>query len=136
MRSWRKTACWRWWTHCNRPACRQHQSTCNRPCSWRRELAAELERADAAGDAERSKRAQEEHDALVAALTSAHGLGGRPRRSGGTDERARQAVSWRVRDALGRIERVHPELAAHLRLAVRTGAFCAYEPAEPTGWSL
>ncbi len=101
-----------------------------------RELEAELALADAAGDAARSEGAQKEYDALVAQLAGAYGLGGRRRRIGGSDERARQAVSWRVRDALTRIERVHPELARHLRDSVRTGTLCVYDPGEPVEWSL
>jgi hypothetical protein len=100
------------------------------------ELGAELEAADAAGDAGRSSRAQREHAALVAQLAGAYGLGGRPRRTGDSAERARQAVSWRVRDAMARIERVHPDLAEHLRRSVRTGASCVYEPAGPIDWTL
>jgi tetratricopeptide (TPR) repeat protein len=100
------------------------------------ELEAELEAADSAGDAGRSDRAQQEHDALVAQLTGAYGLGGRPRRTGDSTERARQAVSWRVRDALARIGRVHPDLAEHLRSSVHTGAFCVYQPTGPVDWTL
>lgn len=100
------------------------------------EVEAELDQADLAGDAARSERAQHERDAIVAQLAAAYGLGGRSRRVGGSDERARQAVSWRIRDALARIERVHPELAGHLRRAVRTGTFCVYDPADPVEWSL
>ena len=100
------------------------------------ELEAELETADAAGDARRSARAQQERNALVAQLAGAFGRGGRPRRTGDSSERARQAVSWRVRDALARIERAHPDLAEHLRRSVRTGASCVYEPAGPVDWTL
>lgn len=100
------------------------------------ELEAELEEADAAGDVERSVRAQAERDALVAQLAGAFGLGGRPRRSGDSAERARQAVTWRIREALGRIEAAHPELGRHLRRSLRTGTFCVYDPTEPVDWSL
>ncbi len=68
-------------------------------------------------------------------LAGAYGLGGRPRRTGDDTERARQAVSWRIRDALARIEAVHSELGQHLRRSVRTGTFCVYAPAEPVDWS-
>jgi hypothetical protein len=100
------------------------------------ELATELEAADASGDPRRSARAQDEREAIVAELARAYGRGGRPRRVGDTDERARQAVSWRIRDALTRIERVHPALAQHLRASVRVGAVCAYDPVDPVEWSL
>ena len=99
------------------------------------ELDAELDDADATGDAERSTRAQDERDAILAQLSAAYGIAGRPRRTGDDAERARQAVTWRIRDALARIDAVHPELGNHLRRSVRTGAFCVYDPAAPVDWS-
>ncbi len=50
-----------------------------------------------------------------AELAAAVGLGGRPRRTPSSVERARKAVTNRIRDALARIEREDPELGAHLR---------------------
>ena len=75
--------------------------------------------------------ATEERDFLVAELTGAYGLGGRPRRAGDPAERARTTVTSRIRDALVRVERENPELGRHLRASVRTGTFCAYEPERP-----
>ncbi|MDP1805840.1 MAG: tetratricopeptide repeat protein, partial [Acidimicrobiales bacterium] len=100
------------------------------------ELDEELEEADAAGDAERSARAHDERNAILGQLAGAYGLGGRPRMTGDHTERARQAVTWRIRDALARVEAVHPELGQHLRRSVRTGMFCVYAPTEPVHWSL
>ena len=100
------------------------------------ELETTLEEADAAGDAERSAQAIDERDAIARELAAAYGLGGRPRRTGDSVERARQAVTWRIRDALGRIDSAHPELGRHLRRSVRTGTFCAYDPADAPDWSL
>ena len=51
-------------------------------------------------------------------------------------ERARKAVSARIRDTLRRLDRRHPELAAHLRASVSTGASCRYQPTEDVSWSL
>jgi hypothetical protein len=45
-------------------------------------------------------------------------------------------VGARVRDALARIERVHPLLAGHLRLSLRTGTTCAYMPPDERRWQL
>ncbi len=60
--------------------------------------------AEADGDADAAARATEEREFLVAELTGAYGLGGRPRRAGDPAERARTTVTSRIRDALGRIE--------------------------------
>lgn len=100
------------------------------------QIDAELEHADISGDDTLSARAHHEREALLAQLSAAVGLGGRPRRVGATAERARQAVTWRVRDALRRIEAVHPELGEHLRRSVRTGTYCAYAPPDPVDWTL
>jgi hypothetical protein len=92
----------------------------------------ELDEAAAAGD----ERAAAEREALVAQLAAAYGLGGRERRTGATAERARSAVTLRIKDAIKRIDKVHPELGRHLRASVRTGVFCSYAPERQVGWSL
>jgi hypothetical protein len=99
-------------------------------------LADELESAERAGDAERAEQLETERSAVVRELAAATGLGGRARRLGDVGERARKTVGARVRDSLIKIERVHPELAAHLRASVRMGTSCAYRPAEPVAWRL
>jgi predicted ATPase len=82
--------------------------------------------------AERARRAGRPDLLARAAL----GLGGRVRRSGSAAERARTAVTARVRDAIRRISEAHPELGRHLERSVRTGTFCVYEPDRPVHWSL
>jgi tetratricopeptide (TPR) repeat protein len=105
--------------------------------AYRRRLAQledEAAEADTAGDAERSARIEMERDALVAQLSAAYGLGGRPRRAGSPVERARTTVTARIRDAIRRVDTVHPELGRHLRLAVNTGTLCSYEPETKIHW--
>jgi hypothetical protein len=100
------------------------------------ELDQELALADADQDIERSARLAAERDALIAELAHATGLGGRPRKLGDTAERARSTVTARIRDAIGRVERVHPQLGRHLRASVFTGTRCAYRPAETMRWHI
>ena len=88
------------------------------------------------GDTARLKEAQDERDAIIAELRTATGLAGRSRRLGDPGERARSTVTARIKEALRRIEAVHPDLAAHLRNSVRTGRACAYQPAEAVRWRL
>ncbi len=65
------------------------------------------------------------------------GLAGRDRPLGtSTTERARKAVTARLREAIGRIESALPELGAHLDRSVLTGTQCRYEPAERLTWTL
>ena len=92
------------------------------------ELDEAIDEAEAWNDPHRLEGARVERDALVAELQSATGLGGRARRLGDETERARKTVTARIRDALRRIERVHPELGAHLRATVHTGTSCTYLP--------
>jgi predicted ATPase len=99
------------------------------------ELREEAERAEAANDTVRAERAREELDELTQALAAAFGLGGRPRKAGDPAERARSAVTWRIRSAVTKIEQAHPALGRHLRNSVRTGVFCAYRPERPVDWT-
>ncbi|MFN2537319.1 MAG: AAA family ATPase [Mycobacteriales bacterium] len=98
------------------------------------ELDEAIAKADAIGDAAASDAACTERTAVLRELRTSRGLGGRQRRLGDESERARKTVRARVNDVLGRIERVHPALGAHLRQTVSTGTVCVYAPGEPTRW--
>ena len=50
-------------------------------------------------------------------------------------ERARTAVTARIKDAIRRIGEAHPDLGRHLARSVRTGTFCVYDPDQPARWS-
>jgi hypothetical protein len=98
-------------------------------------LAGEIDDADAAHDVGRAERARVEHDALVEQLAGGLGLGGRARTAGPDPvERARKAVTARVRDAIQRIDAVHPPLGRHLAVSIRTGTYCSYRPEHPVVW--
>jgi tetratricopeptide (TPR) repeat protein len=92
--------------------------------------------ADTAGDVESSARIAVERDALVAQLSAAYGIGGRPRKAGSQVERARTTVTARIRDSIRRVALAHPELGRHLAVAVRTGTVCSYEPEQAVRWQL
>jgi TolB-like protein/tetratricopeptide (TPR) repeat protein len=101
-----------------------------------RDLQQEVDEADAAHDTARAERAREELDQLVEHLAGALGIGGRARQLGSAAERARSAVTWRIRNAIKKIASAHPRLGRHLENSVRTGTFCVYEPETPTDWAL
>nr|GLJ82667.1 hypothetical protein GCM10017588_13920 [Microbispora rosea subsp. aerata] len=106
---------------------------------YRRRLALldeEIDRATERGDDRRAAEFDRERAALLAELRSASGLGGRDRRLGDEAERARKAVTARIRDVLRKLDRSHPELAAHLRASVSTGATCRYQPERDLVWRL
>jgi tetratricopeptide (TPR) repeat protein len=100
------------------------------------DLGTEIDEAEAHNDLHRAEKAHAERDALIAELSAAVGLGGRDRRLGDTSERARKAVTARIRDAIIRIERVNTDLAHHLRDSIQTGTWCTYTPSQPTHWTL
>ncbi len=99
------------------------------------ELAGELEQAEERGDIGWSERIQAEQQALLEHLAQVTGLGGRVRTGASPAERARKAVSARIRDAITKVAAHHPELAAHLEAAVSTGSTCMYKPERPIAWS-
>ncbi|HEX5586368.1 MAG TPA: AAA family ATPase [Acidimicrobiia bacterium] len=106
---------------------------------YRRRLAdldAELAEAESNHDRGRVEKARVERDFLVAELSAAVGLGGRPRVRGDDVERARKAVAARIKQAIDRLESVDTRLGRHLRHSIRTGTRCAYEPEHPTDWCL
>ncbi|MHA6782780.1 ATP-binding protein [Pseudonocardia saturnea] len=108
--------------------------------AYRRRLAdldEELDRARADHDRGRAERLDAQRAELLAELRRAAGLAGRPRALGtSTTERARKAVTARLREAIGRIGAVLPALGAHLDRSVVTGTTCRYEPAEHLTWRL
>ncbi len=99
-----------------------------------RDLQAEVDAARADHDRGRADRAELEMDALVDHLTAALGLAGRGRRSGGSAERARSAVTQRIRSTIRAVRAAHPEFARHLEASVSTGSYCAYRPERPVDW--
>jgi hypothetical protein len=106
--------------------------------AYRARLAAlddDLAGAREAHDLGREQHLDHEREALLAELRRAAGLGGRPRSSGsGTAERARKAVTARIREAIRHVEAVLPALGAHLDRSVVTGTACRYDPADEVRW--
>ncbi|WP_433285623.1 AAA family ATPase [Micromonospora sp. CA-244673] len=101
-----------------------------------RRLDDEIDRAAVREDAPRLAALDAERAALLDQLRAAAGLAGRSRRLGDQAERARKAVTARIRDTLRRIDERHPTLGAHLRESVATGSTCRYLPPEPVPWQL
>jgi tetratricopeptide (TPR) repeat protein len=108
------------------------------PVSDRRAIAAYRERLDVLRselaeteqnhDLGRAAALREEIEVLVQQLTVDVGLNGRTRGMSSNLERARSAVSKRIREALRRIEVENPSLGQYLSRSIQTGYFCAYDP--------
>lgn len=99
-----------------------------------RELQEEIEEAERDNDLARLYKRQVELDTLIDHLSAAMGIGGATRSAGGTVERARSAVTHRIRAAIRQVEKLNPHLGRHLRHAVNTGTYCSYRPEQPTRW--
>jgi hypothetical protein len=103
----------------------------NARAAYRRRLAEldeELREAEAWNDGARGARARSEIELLSSELSRAVGLGGRVRRAGSAAERARIAVTRRIRDLVKRAAEQSPELGRYLESTVRTGTYCVYRP--------
>jgi TolB-like protein len=96
------------------------------------EIDAELE--ENPDNEDRATELDEERERIIAEIRRSTGLGGRGRSTGGAAERARTAVTWRIRHAIKKIEAEHPNLGRHLRHSIRTGSFCSYQPEKPVEW--
>lgn len=92
------------------------------------DLAAEAVEAERAEDGIRAALARAERDAIAASLAGQD--------DGDVFDRARRAVTTRIRISLDHIEQAEPVIGGHLRTSIRTGAFCSYEPVELVRWDL
>lgn len=100
------------------------------------DLAEELAEAEANADLGHLERLRAERSMLADELAGALGLGGRARYAGDPADRARKAVTMRIRAAISAVAAQDDSLARHLRNAVRTGRLCVYEPEEPVSWRI
>ncbi len=100
------------------------------------ELRGVIDEAEASGDVERKARARQELEFIEHELAAAYGIRGTARRLDDPAERARKAVTNRIRDAVSRIEANQPALGRHLRTSIRTGTFCSYEPERTMTWEV
>jgi non-specific serine/threonine protein kinase len=92
------------------------------------DLRVELEQAEEDHDLAKSERCREELDALASQLAAAVGLGGRVRRAGDANERARQSVTKAIGRTIRKLAGIDERLGRHLSNTVRTGVTCRYEP--------
>lgn len=92
------------------------------------ELRQELEEAEQFNDPDRATKAQDEMNLIAQHLASAIGLGGRDRKTSSEAERARCAVTKRIKKAIQKIGDAIPALGHHLAARIKTGYFCSYQP--------
>lgn len=100
------------------------------------ELKADIEEAEELQDSNRIKALNEEYQALVDHLSEVLSLGGKTRVAGSHTEKARTAVTWRIRDSIKKILAVNEQLGKHLQNSINTGTFCSYKPEIPVKWDI
>jgi DNA-binding XRE family transcriptional regulator len=93
-----------------------------------KDLRQELEEAERFNDFDRAAKAQHEVNAISRYLASAIGLGGRDRKTSSEAERARSAVTKRIKRAIRKIGEAIPSLGHHLSARIKAGYFCSYNP--------
>jgi tetratricopeptide (TPR) repeat protein len=98
------------------------------------ELRGELAQAQRFNDLGKAERCRSEIEALAAQLRGATGFRGMDRSVASHAERARWAVSKRIRFAIRQIQKSSPALGDHLSKAIRTGLVCVYQPIERIDW--
>jgi hypothetical protein len=94
----------------------------------------ELEEAQSFNDLPRAAKLREETSFIKKELKNALSPGGRDRKGGNSNERARKAVTNRIRASLKKLSKEHPALGQHLSNAIQTGTFCCYTPEKPVPW--
>ena len=99
------------------------------------ELLAEIDEAKSMSNSERANDLREEYEKLVDHLSKSLGLGGKVRKMDSPIERARSAVTWRIRSAIKKIEKAHPAFGKHLSKSIDTGTFCSYAPEKEYVWA-
>ena len=92
------------------------------------ELREDVEEAERCNDWARAAIAREEWTSIAGKFAASVGLGGRDRASGAEAERARSAVTKRIKETIRKIAGAIPPLGRHLATGVKTGYYCSYHP--------
>ncbi len=99
-------------------------------------LQAAIEEAELLQSTEQLERLRQEYDQVLDHLSQSVGIGGRARKVSGSIEKARTAVTWRIRSAIKKISQLHPALGKHLKNTIRTGLVCEYTPEKDMHWTV
>jgi TolB-like protein/Tfp pilus assembly protein PilF len=100
------------------------------------ELQSDLREAEEMNDIGRVEIISTELNQIIDHLSKSTGIKGRSRKIADPSEKARAAVTLRIKSAVQKIETVHPSLAKHFQNNIRTGTYCIYSPENPVKWEL
>jgi tetratricopeptide (TPR) repeat protein len=101
-----------------------------------RELAGDIDDAEADADLVTAERLRLERDALSDELAKTFGLGGRMRGFSSTPEQARTAVRKAIKRAIDAIAAADPVLGDNLRSSISTGTVCRFTPTGSRPWQV
>ena len=101
-----------------------------------RELQLEMDDAEIMNNSTLLLSLREEYEFLLDHISSSMGLAGKARKVGSSVEKARSAITWRIRSTIKKIEKSHPDLADHLSRSIKTGTYCSYKPEVSIDWKL
>lgn len=99
-------------------------------------LQAAIEEAELLQHTAQLELLRQEYDQLLDHLSQSVGIGGRTRKVSGSIEKARTAVTWRIRSAIKKISQVHPDMGKHLKNTIKTGLVCEYTPEKEMHWTV
>ncbi len=99
------------------------------------QIQTDIEEAEAMNDAVRAGHLQQKYDELLDHLSKSTGLGGKTRKMSDQIEKARSALTWRIRAAIKKVKSVHEPLGNHLSNTIKTGIFCSYKPENEVSWN-
>ena len=99
-------------------------------------LQEDIVEAETSHQVEKALTLQNEYDTILSHLSNSLGLAGKSRKVGSTIEKARSAVTWRIRSAIKKINEQHPALGNHLSKSIKTGTFCVYQPELEVYWQV
>ncbi|MEO1051760.1 MAG: hypothetical protein AAFX87_14115 [Bacteroidota bacterium] len=99
-------------------------------------LEAEMREAETIHHYGRLETLRAEFEQLTDQLTSSLGLHGAIRSTHSTDEKARTAVTWRIRNAIKKVGKIHPPLGKHWQASIKTGSYCKYSPETSISWDV
>ncbi len=77
-----------------------------------------------------------EYDQILDHLSSTLGLKGMSRKAATSADRARSAVTLRIRDSIKKMNANHPQLSKHLENSIKTGIYCSYSPEHYVDWEI
>jgi len=100
-----------------------------------RDIQKDISEAEEYNDYARSAQLHMAYEEVLSHLSKSLGLRGVPREKGNTVEKARSAITWRIRNSISKIEKVNAPLGKHFSNSIKTGTFCAYSPEQDIDWN-